>query len=148
MADDRSTERIELYDSAVTVPSDSENYSANNELSSSPPSTSSSPVILYKPPTLWGLLRGTAINVLLPFVNGLMLGLGELIAHEAAFRLGWTNTKVGPNEETCVVGTYRVLQIFPTYRRTTPVGPGIELREIRDQRTDPHANVGDAASLE
>ncbi|KUL92130.1 hypothetical protein ZTR_02215 [Talaromyces verruculosus] len=131
MADDRSTERIELYDSAITVPSDSENYSANNELSSSPPSSSSSPVILYKPPTLWGLLRGTAINVLLPFVNGLMLGLGELIAHEAAFRLGWTNTK-----------------IFPTYRRTTPVGPGIELREIRDRRTDPHANVGDAASLE
>lgn len=148
MADDRSTERIELYDSAITVPSDSENYSANNELSSSPPSSSSSPVILYKPPTLWGLLRGTAINVLLPFVNGLMLGLGELIAHEAAFRLGWTNTKVGPNENTYVVRTYMVLQIFPTYRRTTPVGPGIELREIRDRRTDPHANVGDAASLE
>uniref|UniRef100_A0A093XDT3 Mitochondrial inner membrane protein OXA1 n=1 Tax=Talaromyces marneffei PM1 TaxID=1077442 RepID=A0A093XDT3_TALMA len=113
MADDRSTERIELYDSALTVPSDSENYSANNELSSSPPSTSSSPVIVYKPPTFWGLLRGTAINVVLPFVNGLMLGLGELLAHEAAFRLGWTNTK-----------------IFPTYRRTTPISPGIELREL------------------
>lgn len=94
MADDRAGERIELYDSALTVPSDSENYSPNNELSSAPPSTSSSPVILYKPPTIWGLLRGTAINVFLPFVNGLMLGLGELLAHEAAFRLGWTNTKV------------------------------------------------------
>jgi hypothetical protein len=86
--------RIELYDSALTIPSDSENYSANNELSSSPGSSSSSPLILYKPPTFWSLLRGAAINLLLPFVNGLMLGLGELLAHEAAFRLGWSGTKV------------------------------------------------------
>jgi hypothetical protein len=51
-------------------------------------------MILYKPPTLWGLLRGAAINLLLPFINGLMLGFGELFAHEAAFRLGWGGTKV------------------------------------------------------
>ncbi|KAH8702170.1 outer membrane protein TOM13-domain-containing protein [Talaromyces proteolyticus] len=124
------SERIELYDSALTLPSDSENYSANNELSS-PPSTSSSPLILYKPPTVWGFLRGAAINVLLPFVNGLMLGLGELLAHEAAFRLGWSGTKV-----------------FPTWRRTAPAGPGIEMREIRDRRRNSSANVEDAASLE
>ncbi|QKX61228.1 uncharacterized protein TRUGW13939_08375 [Talaromyces rugulosus] len=131
MAGNNTGEGIELYDSAMTVPSDSENYSAHNELSSSPPSTSSSPLILYKPPTFWGLLRGAAINVLLPFVNGLMLGLGELLAHEAAFRLGWSGTKV-----------------FPTWRRTAPAGPGIELREVRDRRRNPHANVEDAAALE
>lgn len=51
-------------------------------------------MILYSPPTVWGLLRGAAINILLPFVNGLMLGFGELFAHEAAFRLGWSGTKV------------------------------------------------------
>jgi hypothetical protein len=51
-------------------------------------------MILYSPPTLWGLLRGAAINLLLPFINGLMLGFGELFAHEAAFRLGWGGTKV------------------------------------------------------
>jgi len=51
-------------------------------------------MILYTPPTIWGLLRGAAINLLLPFVNGLMLGFGELFAHEAAFRLGWGGTKV------------------------------------------------------
>ena len=50
--------------------------------------------MLYKPPSVWGLLRGAAINLFLPFVNGLMLGFGELFAHEAAFRLGWSNTKV------------------------------------------------------
>jgi hypothetical protein len=51
-------------------------------------------MILYSPPTLWGLVRGAAINLLLPFINGLMLGFGELFAHEAAFRLGWGGTKV------------------------------------------------------
>lgn len=79
---------------SITIPSDSESYAANNELSSSPPSSSSSPVILYSPPTIWSILRGAAINLILPFVNGLMLGFGELLAHEAAFRLGWGGTKV------------------------------------------------------
>mgnify|MGYP001954396425 CR=1 FL=1 len=94
MSRHRSEERIELSDSALTVPSDSENYSANNEFSSSP-SASNSPLDVYKPPSIWRILRGAAINLLLPFINGLMLGLGELIAHEAAFRLGWSGTKVG-----------------------------------------------------
>jgi hypothetical protein len=40
------------------------------------------------------LVRGAAINLLLPFVNGLMLGFGELFANELAFRFGWSNTKV------------------------------------------------------
>ena len=86
----------DLTASSMTIQSDSENY-GNNELSSSPPSSSTSPLIVYKPPTVWGLLRGAAINLLLPFVNGLMLGFGELFAHEIAFRLGWSNTKVSPS---------------------------------------------------
>lgn len=93
-SESQASSKIELYDPSMTIPSDSENYSANNENSPSPPSSSSSPLVLYKPPTLWGVLRGAAINLILPFVNGLMLGFGELFAHEAAFRLGWTNTKV------------------------------------------------------
>ena len=96
MASNPSSRRPDLTESSMTIPSDSENYSSgNNETSPSPPSSSSSPVILYSPPTIWGLLRGAAINLLLPFVNGLMLGFGELFAHEAAFRLGWSGTKVG-----------------------------------------------------
>ncbi|KAJ9251940.1 outer membrane protein TOM13-domain-containing protein [Paecilomyces variotii] len=131
-SDDNGSSRVELYESGLTVPSDSENYSANHELSSSPPSTSSSPLILYKPPTLWSILRGAAINLVLPFVNGLMLGFGELFAHEAAFRLGWSGTK-----------------IFPTYRRSRPVGPGIEAREIPTSRRRGNAvNLEDAMSLE
>lgn len=84
-----------LTESGITIPSDSENYDGNNEMSSSAPASSSdTPLILYKPPTFFGLLRGAAINLLLPFVNGLMLGFGELVANEVAFRLGWSGTKV------------------------------------------------------
>lgn len=92
MASD-STDQQDLAASDVTIRSDSENYSALNDRSS-PPSSATSPLILYSPPTIWGLLRGTAINLFLPFINGLMLGFGELLAHEAAFRLGWSGTKV------------------------------------------------------
>lgn len=81
-------------ESGIAMNSDSENQSDNNGRSTSPPPSSTSPLILYSPPTVWGLLRGAAINLLLPFINGLMLGFGELIAHEFAFRLGWSGTKV------------------------------------------------------
>ena len=101
MASQSTEGRQDLAASGVTIPSDSENYFANNERSPSPPSSSSSPMILYSPPTLWGLVRGAAINLLLPFINGLMLGLGELLAHEAAFRLGWSGTKVCLLREFC-----------------------------------------------
>ncbi|BFZ61889.1 hypothetical protein YB2330_002967 [Saitoella coloradoensis] len=51
---------------------------------------------LWRKPTLLGLLRSTAINLLLPFINGLMLGWGEIFAHEVAFRWGWRNARVFP----------------------------------------------------
>ncbi len=82
-----------LAGSGVTMHSDSEQYSAGEDVLTSIPS-SSSPVVLYKPPTVWSLIRGAAINLVLPFINGMMLGFGELFAHEAAFRLGWGGTRV------------------------------------------------------
>ena len=82
-----------MAESGITIRSDSEQYSGE-EISASPPSSSSPAVILYQPPTLWSLLRGATINLFLPFVNGMMLGFGELFAHEAAFRLGWSGTRV------------------------------------------------------
>ncbi|KAJ4141977.1 hypothetical protein NW754_014766 [Fusarium falciforme] len=116
-----------LAESGITVPSDSELYSAGDELSSPP--SSNSPVILYKPPTVWSLVRGAAINLLLPFINGMMLGFGELFAHEAAFRLGWGGTKVFPLSR----------------RRAHPIGPGIEVRE---RSYSPRPSLNDLASLE
>jgi Outer membrane protein TOM13 len=90
----------DLSASGLTIPSDSEAYSSLSPPSSSPPQSSSnnhgegSPVVLYQPPTVWSILRGAAINLLLPFINGMMLGFGELLAHEFAFRLGWGGTNV------------------------------------------------------
>ncbi|KAH6692464.1 outer membrane protein TOM13 [Plectosphaerella plurivora] len=117
-----------LAESGVTIRSDSEQYSQGEDMSGSPQSTDT-PVILYKPPTIWGLVRGTAINLLLPFINGMMLGFGELFAHEAAFRLGWGGTKVFPM----------------TRRRAHPIGPGIEIRE---KSTRPRTTLNDLTSLE
>ncbi|KAH7318261.1 putative mitochondrial outer membrane protein [Stachybotrys elegans] len=117
-----------LAESGVTIRSDSEQYSAGEDLMISPPSTDS-PVILYRPPTFWSILRGAAINLLLPFINGMMLGFGELFAHEAAFRLGWGGTKVFPLSR----------------RRVHPIGPGIEIRERREK---PSPSLDDLASLE
>ncbi|KAL5350460.1 hypothetical protein V498_00871 [Pseudogymnoascus sp. VKM F-4517 (FW-2822)] len=109
-----------LADSGITIRSDSEQYSNSGpddlSMSPSPPSTSSSPLILYSPPTFWSLARGAAINLFLPFVNGLMLGFGELFAHEAAFRLGWGGTKV-----------------FPSSRNARAIGPGIEIRDSPEE---------------
>ncbi|KAG0339485.1 Mitochondrial inner membrane protein oxa1 [Podila humilis] len=42
--------------------------------------------------TILSLLKGTAINFLLPFINGIFLGFGEICAHELAYRWGWTNS--------------------------------------------------------
>lgn len=90
-----------LAESGVTMHSDSEHYSAGED--SSPRSSGSPAIVLYQPPTVWSLLRGTAINLLLPFINGMMLGWGELFAHEAAFRLGWGNTRVS-TMQICIAG--------------------------------------------
>lgn len=82
----------------------SSNYDANHSNTPSSPSDNNNEpsvgelprlgAVLYQPPTFWRIIRGAAINLLLPFVNGLMLGFGELVAHEAAWRLGWSGTKV------------------------------------------------------
>jgi len=71
--------------------------------------------------------------VLLPFVNGLMLGFGELVANEAAFRLGWGGTKVccagGSRGGEEYMGANICEQIFPSSRSDARrVGPGVEMR--------------------
>ncbi|KAI2634043.1 outer membrane protein TOM13-domain-containing protein [Xylaria nigripes] len=84
-------EHSPLAESGVTMHSDSEQYSASPESSSLSP-----PLVLYQRPTAWSIVKSAAINLLLPFINGMMLGFGELFAHEAAFRLGWGGTRVFP----------------------------------------------------
>ncbi|KAF9939238.1 hypothetical protein BGZ65_011116 [Modicella reniformis] len=42
--------------------------------------------------TILSLCKATAINLLLPFINGVFLGFGEICAHELAYRWGWTDS--------------------------------------------------------
>ncbi|GJJ69339.1 pentafunctional AROM polypeptide [Entomortierella parvispora] len=42
--------------------------------------------------TILAICKATAINFLLPFVNGVFLGFGEICAHELTYRWGWTNS--------------------------------------------------------
>lgn len=45
---------------------------------------------------LWGLFRKGAINLILPFINGVMLGFGEILAHEVGFKYGFVGARVHP----------------------------------------------------
>lgn len=148
----------DLSASGLTLPSDSEAYSSLSPPSSSPPQSSNNneqPVIIYQPPTFWSILRGAAINLVLPFINGLMLGFGELFAHEFAFRLGWSQTNVSiPTSHQKVKTNLRsnARQVFPRHRSNRPIGPGIEMRDDpmerrrRNESIDP--DLRDVTTLE
>lgn len=38
----------------------------------------------------WALVSALSINLLLPFINGVMLGFGEIFARSVAGRFGWS----------------------------------------------------------
>lgn len=45
---------------------------------------------------IWDIVRRGAINLVLPFINGVMLGFGEILAHEIGFRYGFVGARVQP----------------------------------------------------
>ncbi|ESW97156.1 hypothetical protein HPODL_05288 [Ogataea parapolymorpha DL-1] len=46
--------------------------------------------------SIWSFLGSCGINLVLPFINGVMLGFGEILAHEIGFRYNWAGAKVVP----------------------------------------------------
>lgn len=44
----------------------------------------------------WTIFRRASINIVLPFINGMMLGFGEILAHEIGFRYNWLGARVQP----------------------------------------------------
>lgn len=44
----------------------------------------------------WTIFRRASINIFLPFINGMMLGFGEILAHEIGFRYNWLGARVQP----------------------------------------------------
>ncbi|KAI5300430.1 hypothetical protein KEM56_002471 [Ascosphaera pollenicola] len=77
------------------ISSDSENYDIRGD-GDARSNASERSVVPYQRSSSWDILRRCMINLFLPFVNGLMLGFGELFAHEVAFRIGWSHTKIFP----------------------------------------------------
>lgn len=47
---------------------------------------------------LGNFLFKCGINLVLPFVNGMMMGFGEIFAHELCFRHNWRFARVSPPE--------------------------------------------------
>lgn len=43
----------------------------------------------YRNPTFIWILKSAAINFVLPFFNGVMMGFGEILANEVIFKYGW-----------------------------------------------------------
>lgn len=56
--------------------------------------------------TLVRYLAGCSINLVLPFLNGLMLGFGELVAHEVCWQYKWFHH-----------GADSAHKIFPAWRK-------------------------------
>lgn len=46
--------------------------------------------------SLWSIIRRGAVNLVLPFINGVMLGFGEILAHEIGFKYGFVGARVYP----------------------------------------------------
>lgn len=51
-------------------------------------------LLLQSRTSVRSVLVSAAINCLLPFLNGMMLGFGEIFAHELGFRWGWSAARV------------------------------------------------------
>lgn len=45
---------------------------------------------------IWSIFKKGAINLILPFINGIMLGFGEIFAHEVGFKYGFIGARVQP----------------------------------------------------
>lgn len=45
---------------------------------------------------IWEIVKKGAINLVLPFINGLMLGFGEILAHEIGYKYNWRGAQITP----------------------------------------------------
>lgn len=64
-------------------------------------------------------LSSAAVNLILPFVNGLMLGFGELAAHELAWRYNWFDRR-----------NTAAFRVYPEQRK---LQEGLE-KQVREQQ--------------
>lgn len=101
--------------------------------------------------TFWGLLRGAAVNLLIPFLNGMMLGFGELFAYGFASRYGWSWTTVSEPRNGQYLTALLIYnpQIFPFRRNFRRAPPGADIEAPRHRATcdtNPHVFPGRSAA--
>ncbi|ODV87202.1 hypothetical protein CANARDRAFT_21169 [[Candida] arabinofermentans NRRL YB-2248] len=48
------------------------------------------------PGGVWSFVASCGVNLILPFINGVMLGFGEILAHEIGFKYNWAGARVLP----------------------------------------------------
>ncbi|GBC04427.1 hypothetical protein RclHR1_05680012 [Rhizophagus clarus] len=81
-------------------------------------------VPFYRHPKFISFLEILTMNFVFPFINGVMLGFGEICANELAFRMGWFGIRNLP---------------LMSGRNVIPLGPrrkyGTGLGEIKTKRT-------------
>lgn len=53
-------------------------------------------LVAYTKIDVWDVVKKSAINLILPIINGFMLGFGEILAHEVGFRYNWFGARVTP----------------------------------------------------
>ncbi|KAK9386990.1 outer membrane protein TOM13-domain-containing protein [Lipomyces mesembrius] len=82
------------------VPAESQQDSFSSSPSTSTSAEASQPI---PPGSLWkrastylSILRFSAINLLFPFINGMMLGFGEILANEIGIRWGFIGAELHP----------------------------------------------------
>ncbi|CAG8612595.1 11017_t:CDS:2 [Ambispora gerdemannii] len=73
------------------------NTTANSDTAAVPPPTDENKVVpIYRRPRFIAFMSTLTANFLFPFINGVMLGLGEICANEFAFRMGWFRARSIP----------------------------------------------------
>ncbi|CAB4385961.1 unnamed protein product [Rhizophagus irregularis] len=81
-------------------------------------------VPFYRHPKFISFLQIFTMNFVFPFINGVMLGFGEICANELAFRMGWFGIRNLP-----LVSGRNVIPLGPRGKYGTGIG------EIKTKRT-------------
>jgi hypothetical protein len=98
-----SVEEQQFHEEDVEEELESQQDSDATEVSSS--HRSSDLIIEIRRPTV-EIITKFAINIFFPLLNGMMLGFGEILAHELGFRWGWYGSRVSMQQ---LVRFYKII---------------------------------------
>ncbi|CAG8759699.1 13618_t:CDS:1, partial [Funneliformis caledonium] len=94
-----------------------DNINNNNHFNHS--GDSQSVVPFYRHPKFISFLQTFTMNFVFPFINGVMLGFGEICANELAFRMGWFGVR---NMPPLISGRRNAIPLGPREKYGTGIG--------------------------